>query len=64
MPRKFGDSSVPIKQITVSSFTVPTDFPESDGTLKWDKTTMVLVEAHAGGKVGLGYTYGDQAVGA
>jgi len=62
MPNKFGDSSVPIKQIAVSGFTVPTDFPESDGTLKWNQTTMVLVEAHADGKIGLGYTYGDTAV--
>jgi L-alanine-DL-glutamate epimerase-like enolase superfamily enzyme len=41
----------------VSTFTVPTDFPESDGTLQWDKTTLVLVEIQAGGHTGLGYTY-------
>jgi hypothetical protein len=29
-----------------------------------DATTLVLVEAHAGGKVGLGYTYGSSAVAA
>lgn len=53
--------SVPISGIDVSVFTVPTDFPESDGTLKWEKTTLVLVHARAGGKVGLGYTYADSA---
>ncbi|HEV7132563.1 MAG TPA: enolase C-terminal domain-like protein [Gaiellaceae bacterium] len=50
--------------LEVSVYTVPTDFPESDGTAEWDATTMVLVEAHAGDRVGLGYTYGDAATGA
>jgi L-alanine-DL-glutamate epimerase-like enolase superfamily enzyme len=50
-------ASPPVQRLNVSTFTVPTDAPESDGTLKWDKTTMVLVEVHAGGHTGLGYTY-------
>jgi len=41
----------------VSAYRVPTDFPESDGTLEWDSTTLVLVELAGGGKTGLGYTY-------
>lgn len=49
----------PVERLDVSVFTVPTDFPESDGTLQWDKTTMVLVQAHAAGQTGLGYTYAD-----
>lgn len=40
---------------------MPTDLPESDGTLEWNSTTLVLVQAHAGNKVGLGYTYADTA---
>src|SRR5581483_4561857 len=40
-------------------YTVPTDYPESDGTLQWDKTTIVIVEVEAGGVRGLGYTYAD-----
>jgi L-alanine-DL-glutamate epimerase-like enolase superfamily enzyme len=52
-----------IEEIAVSCYTVPTDFPESDGTLTWEKTTMVLVEATAGGRTGLGYTYADMATG-
>jgi hypothetical protein len=51
----------PIRQIEVSAYTVPTESVESDGTLVWDSTTLVLVEAHAGGKVGLGYTYATPA---
>ncbi len=63
MASRFGGSSVPIKKIVVSVYSVPTDLPESDGTLEWNKTTMVVVRAHAGGKTGLGYTYGDSSAG-
>ena len=56
--------STTVDRIEVSAFTVPTDSPESDGTLRWDSTTMVVVEATGGGKHGLGYTYGDVSVGA
>jgi L-alanine-DL-glutamate epimerase-like enolase superfamily enzyme len=52
---------VPIEQLQVSAYMVPTDFPESDGTLQWDKTTMVLVEVSAEHKTGIGYTYADIA---
>jgi len=53
--------AAPIETITVSAYEIPTDAPESDGTLTWDSTTMVLVEISAGGHTGLGYTYGHQA---
>jgi L-alanine-DL-glutamate epimerase-like enolase superfamily enzyme len=58
------DIDVAVERLDVSVYTVPTDFPESDGTAEWDATTMVLVEAHAGDRVGLGYTYGDAATAA
>jgi L-alanine-DL-glutamate epimerase-like enolase superfamily enzyme len=48
-----------ITQIDVSAYTIPTDFPEADGTFEWDSTTIVIVEVHAGGQKGLGFTYGD-----
>lgn len=48
---------VTIDRVDVSAYCVPTDFPESDGTLEWDATTLVLVRLHGGGKTGLGYTY-------
>lgn len=54
-------SRVAIDKIEVSTYTVPTDFPESDSTLKWDSTTIVLVDSYGGGKQGLGYTYADEA---
>jgi L-alanine-DL-glutamate epimerase-like enolase superfamily enzyme len=39
------------------AFTVPAEAPESDGTLEWDSTTIVVVEVEGGGERGLGYTY-------
>jgi L-alanine-DL-glutamate epimerase-like enolase superfamily enzyme len=52
---------VAVERLDVSAYTIPTDAPESDGTAQWDATTIVLVEAHAGDRIGLGYTYGDAA---
>jgi L-alanine-DL-glutamate epimerase-like enolase superfamily enzyme len=54
--------AVPVEGLAVSVYRVPTDVPlESDGTYAWDSTTLVLVEAAAGGLTGLGYTYADQS---
>ena len=47
--------------LEVSSLTVPTDAPESDGTLEWDSTTIVIVEAALDGTRGLGFTYAPEA---
>jgi L-alanine-DL-glutamate epimerase-like enolase superfamily enzyme len=52
-----------IERLDVSAYEIPTDEPESDGTFEWDSTTIVVVEAHAGGQTGLGYTYGPAAAG-
>src|SRR5256885_14352514 len=57
-------SDVAVERLAVSAYKVPTDQPESDGTLEWDSTTLVLVRAEAGGESGLGYTYADAAAGA
>src|SRR5688572_28547718 len=48
-----------IERLDVAAFAVPTASPESDGTFEWEKTTLVLVEAEAGGVRSLGYTYAD-----
>jgi L-alanine-DL-glutamate epimerase-like enolase superfamily enzyme len=50
-----------VERLDVHACTIPTDAPESDGTARWDATTIVVVEAHAGGETGLGYTYSDAA---
>ncbi|HZP16829.1 MAG TPA: enolase C-terminal domain-like protein [Terriglobales bacterium] len=55
---------VPIEQARASAYVVPADFPESDGTLQWNKTTLVLAEVTAGSATGIGYTYADSATAA
>jgi len=54
-------ADTPVNSVQVSTYAVPTDHPESDGTFRWDSTTLVLVEVKAGGKLGLGYTYGHRS---
>ncbi len=54
-------NTTPIEKLTVSAYTIPTDQPESDGTIAWDSTTIVIVEAEAGGECSLGYSYADLA---
>src|SRR5262249_28388109 len=54
-------TEVSIERVEVSAYTVPTDLPESDGTLEWDSTTIVVVEVAGGGRRALGYTYADVA---
>ncbi len=47
-----------IDTVDVSPYQIPTATdPESDGTLEWDSTSVVVVELSCGGATGLGYTY-------
>ncbi len=55
---------MPLDGIEVHVYRIPTDYPEADGTLAWDSTTMVLVEARAGGRAGIGYSYTDASAAA
>lgn len=55
------DGGPTIEQLEIAAYRIPTDAPESDGTLEWDSTSLVLVEVHAGGAVGLGYSYTHEA---
>jgi L-alanine-DL-glutamate epimerase-like enolase superfamily enzyme len=48
---------VQIQQIHSSVYTIPTDQPESDGTLEWNQTTLITAHVRAGGAEGFGYTY-------
>jgi L-alanine-DL-glutamate epimerase-like enolase superfamily enzyme len=52
-------AELPIEELEVGAYTIPTDSPEADGTLAWDSTTIVVVRAVGGGEWGLGYTYAD-----
>ncbi len=50
-----------IDGLTASAYTVPTDRPEEDGTLAWDRTTLLVVAVRGGGLESLGYGYGSPA---
>jgi L-alanine-DL-glutamate epimerase-like enolase superfamily enzyme len=50
-----------VSGVRASAYTIPTDGPEADGTLEWDHTTLVLVEADGGGRTGIGWTYAPTA---
>jgi L-alanine-DL-glutamate epimerase-like enolase superfamily enzyme len=50
-----------VENLDAAVYVVPTDAPEADGTLAWDKTTLVLVTARAGGQQGIGWSYAAAA---
>lgn len=50
-----------VRSVTASTYVVPTEQPEADGTLAWKQTTAVLVEVAGGGRTGLGWTYSSRA---
>lgn len=50
-----------IRDIDVTCCTIPTDAPEADGTLAWNSTDVVIVEAHAEDCTGIGWTYAPAA---
>jgi L-alanine-DL-glutamate epimerase-like enolase superfamily enzyme len=56
-------TAAPVERVTATVRRIPTDRPESDATLAWDATTAIVVEVAAGGETGIGYTYGDAAIG-
>ena len=51
----------PITSIRTRVYTVPLDQPESDGTLAWSATTVVVAEIESDGRTGIGWTYGPAA---
>src|SRR5919201_6417060 len=56
-----------VEGIEAEARTFPTDGSggtESDGTLEWEETTIVLARVRAGGETGVGYTYADASVAA
>lgn len=55
------DDSPAVQEVTTALYVIPTDAPEADGTLAWDKTTMVLASVRAGAERGIGWTYAAAA---
>ena len=55
-------ADVVVERLEVGVYDVPTEEPESDGTLEWEKTTVVTVEPVASdGTRALGFIYGTGA---
>ena len=52
---------VPIEDMDIATYTIPTDKPEADGTLSWEATSMVLVTLKARGQRGIGFSYSSPA---
>jgi len=58
---KVGVSAAAIDRMELGVYTIPTDAPESDGTLEWHETTIVVAHLRAADTNGLGYTYASPA---
>ena len=51
-----------VERLETSVYCIPTSQPEADGTINWDSTTVLIVEAVASsGQRGLGLSYASQA---
>ncbi|WP_296606635.1 enolase C-terminal domain-like protein [Nocardioides sp.] len=50
-----------VERLEAHAYRIPTDVPEADGTLSWSSSTLVVVEAHARGHVGTGWTWAPAA---
>ncbi len=53
-----------VEGLDAAVYVVPTDAPEADGTLTWDRTTLVLVTAWAANQQGIGWSYAASAAAA
>jgi L-alanine-DL-glutamate epimerase-like enolase superfamily enzyme len=60
-PEPHVEGRARITRAEVEAFRIPTDAPESDGTLEWDATTLVLVTLHVSDVEAIGYTYADHS---
>lgn len=50
-----------ITDVSALAYDIPLEQPESDGTLTWSSTTLVVVRVLAGEHLGVGYTYAPAA---
>ena len=46
-----------VRELHVSTYRVPTEQPEAEGTATWDATELVVVQPVAGDHTGLGWSY-------
>jgi len=50
-----------IDDVSTAAYRIPTDAPESDGTIEWSATTLVTAQVTASAMKGFGYTYASRA---
>ncbi|MGH9045658.1 MAG: enolase C-terminal domain-like protein [Acidimicrobiales bacterium] len=53
-----------VSELSASAYEIPTEQPEADGTIEWTSTVLVVVQARAADKTGLGWTYATPAAAA
>jgi L-alanine-DL-glutamate epimerase-like enolase superfamily enzyme len=56
------DADAVVSRLHVQAYTIPTDFPEADGTASWSSTTIIVVHAKGSGRPGLGYTHSHESI--
>ncbi len=61
MPKIIHHTKFLVDKASVSAYKIPTEEPESDGTLQWDHTTLILVNLESNGIQGMGYSYANAA---
>jgi L-alanine-DL-glutamate epimerase-like enolase superfamily enzyme len=54
-------SKTAIEKLEVTAYRIPTNGSESDGTLEWVSTTVVLVQVRAANLTGLGFSYANES---
>jgi L-alanine-DL-glutamate epimerase-like enolase superfamily enzyme len=54
-------SEAAIEGVDVTAYRILTEGPESDGTLEWDSTTLVVAEVRAAETTGLGFSYASES---
>ena len=52
-------TTLPISSVSAIAYRIPTEERETDGTLGWSSTGMIVVKITAGDLEGLGYSYTD-----
>jgi len=52
-----GGPPAVVEEVSARALTIPTDAPEADGTLSWEATTIVIVQARSEGRAGTGFSY-------
>jgi L-alanine-DL-glutamate epimerase-like enolase superfamily enzyme len=61
LPLRSWSDAAAISRVEATAYTIPTDAPESDGTIEWTSSTLVVARITAADVTGLGFTYAAPA---